>query len=335
MEILMPTLQNEARKLVRRSKLYVPVNREKFVTTAWTRGADCVIIDLEDSVAPADKDSARKMVKDAIPLVSKGGADVQIRFNRGLEEKDLEECVRPKVACLMIPKCESAGEIQWIDDLVAQLEKDRGLPLGMIQFHLIIESALGLLHMAEIAMASPRNVQINVGHGDLSVNMGFSRFAELDYEQYYYAESKLLVVARAANIQATGLGAQKGVDFTNIASRPEEILKACRNAQAMGYFGTSCVHPAWVKPINEGFKPADAEVAWARKVKEALEEAYGQGKGSVKVDGQMYDVAHWKQAGNILERVERIAEREAEKAAALESAGCINPSSEPQNFLSR
>ena len=319
----MSTPQSEARKLVRRSKMYVPVNREKFVTTAWTRGADCIIIDLEDSVAPADKESARRMVKDAIPLVKKGGADVQIRFNRGMEEKDLDECVRPGVACLMIPKCESAAEIQWIDDLVRQLEKDRGLPIGMIQFHLIIESAIGLIRIAEIANASPRNVQINVGHGDLSVNMGFSRFAELDYEQYQYAESKLLFAARAANIQATGLGAQKGVDFSNIASNPEEILKACRHAQAMGYFGTSCVHPTWVNPINEGFKPADVEVAWARKIKGALDEAYGQGKGSVKVDGRMYDVAHWKHANNILERSESIARFEAAKAAASAAQGCI------------
>jgi citrate lyase subunit beta/citryl-CoA lyase len=324
MEMPMSTPQSEARKLVRRSKMYVPVNREKFVTTAWTRGADCIIIDLEDSVAPADKDSARKLVKDAIPLVKKGGADVQIRINRGLEEKDLEECVRPEVACLMIPKCESAEEIQWIDDLVAQLEKDRGLSVGMIQFHLIVESALGLIHMVEIAMASPRNVQINIGHGDLSVNMGFNQFAELDYEQYQYAESKMLFAARAANIQATGLGAQKGVDFSNIASNPEEILRACRNAQAMGYFGTSCVHPAWVKPINEGFKPADNEVAWARKIKETLDDAYRQGKGSVKVDGRMYDVAHWKHANNILERSERIARFEAVKAAAIAARGGID-----------
>ena len=321
----MPNPTSEARKLVRRSKMYVPVNREKFVTTAWTRGADCIIIDLEDSVAPADKDSARKMVKDAIPLVKKGGADVQIRFNRGLEEKDLEECVRPGVACLMIPKCESAEEIQWIDNLVSQLEKDRGLPVGMMQFHLIVESALGLVHVVEIANASPRNVQINVGHGDLSVNMGFSRFAELDYEQYQYAESKMLFAARAANIQATGLGAQKGVDFSNIASNPEDILRACRNAQAMGYFGTSCVHPAWVKPINEGFKPADEEVEWARKIKEALDEAYGQGRGSIKVDGRMYDVAHGKQANNILERAASIARFEAAKAAAVSVQESTHP----------
>jgi citrate lyase subunit beta / citryl-CoA lyase len=93
----------------------------------------------------------------------------------------------------------------------------------------------------------------------------------------------------------------------------------------MGYLGTSCVHPAWVKPINEGFMPTDDEVAWARKIKEALDEAYGQGKGSVKVAGRMYDVAHWKHAKNILERAERIAQREAEKAAALAAQRNIDP----------
>lgn len=324
MDIPTANPRGEARKLVRRSKMYVPVNREKFVTTAWTRGADCIIIDLEDSVAPADKDAARKLVKEAIPLVKKGGADVQIRFNRGLEEKDLEASVRPGVACLMIPKCESAEEIRWIDSLVAQLEKDRGLPVGMIQFHPIVETAVGLIHVEEIAMASPRNVQINVGHGDLSVDMGFSRFAEADHEQFAYAESRLLFAARAANIQATGLGAQKGVDFSNIAFDPQEILKACRIAQAMGYFGTSCVHPAWVNPINAGFRPADEEVAWARQIKAALDEAFAQGRGSIKLDGRMYDVAHWKHACAVLEREDSIVRFEAAKAAAMAAQGSGN-----------
>lgn len=311
----------DARKLVRRSKLYVPVNRENFVAKAWTREADCIILDLEDAIAPGNKASARKLVKDVVAVVKKGGADIQIRINREYEEEDLDACIIPGVICIMIPKCESAEEVQRIDDQVTQLEKERGLPQGSFQFNLAIESAVGVINVESIAKASPRNVQINLGQGDISVNMGFSRLPELNYDQYYYAESKVLYAARAANIQATGLGAQRDVDFTTISSTPEDMFKACRHAYLMGYFGASCIHPAWIKPINEGYRPSEEELNWAYKVKGALEEGYTQGKGSVSVDGRMYDVAHMKIINYILERAEAIERREAEKAKALMAAG--------------
>ncbi|MBA4422707.1 MAG: hypothetical protein C0390_06330, partial [Syntrophus sp. (in: bacteria)] len=85
----MAGVQDRFLTLVRRSKLFVPVNREKFVAKAWTRGADVIILDLEDAIAPSDKASARKLVKDVIPIVNKGGAEVQVRFNRDFEEEDL------------------------------------------------------------------------------------------------------------------------------------------------------------------------------------------------------------------------------------------------------
>ncbi len=119
----MSGIQMEALNLVRRSKLFFPVNREKFVSKAWTRGADCIILDLEDAIAPADKAVARKMVKDVIPIVNKGGADIQVRINRELEEEDLDAIIIPGLTSVMIPKSESAEEIQRIDRLVTQLEK--------------------------------------------------------------------------------------------------------------------------------------------------------------------------------------------------------------------
>ena len=126
----MANVQDRFLTLVRRSKLFVPVNREKFVAKAWTRGADVIILDLEDAIAPSDKASARKLVKDVIPIVNKGGAEVQVRFNRDFEEEDLDAIVIPGLDGLMIPKPESAEEIQHIDQLVTRLEKKRGLPPG-------------------------------------------------------------------------------------------------------------------------------------------------------------------------------------------------------------
>lgn len=309
--------------LVRRSKLFVPVNREKFVAKAWTRGADCIILDLEDAVAPADKASARKMVKDVIPVVNKGGADIQVRINRDFEEEDLDAIIIPGLTSVMIPKSESAEEIQRIDRMVTQLEKERGLPEGKIQFDLIVETARGIVHVEEIAEASPRIVQVNSGQTDLSVNMGFPRFIELNFEQFFYAENRLLYAARSANVQCCGLGAQNNVDFTNVKMGKEAMLKACRHAFWMGYLGSVLIHPGWVDAANTGFKPPESDLELARRVKTALDEAYAKGEGSVSVDGTMYDVANMKHIHYILERAEAIARCEAEKAAAVEAAGGI------------
>lgn len=311
----------DLKKLVRRSKLYVPANREKFVTKAWTRGADCIILDLEDAIAPPDKASARKMIKEEIPVVGKGGAEVQVRINRGFEEEDLDAIVLAGLTSIMIPKCESVEEIRRIDRLVAQLEKERGLPVGGIQFDLIFETARGIIRVEEIAEASPRIVSMTTGQADLSVDLGFTRYPELNFDQYFYAENRLLYAARAAGVQAHGLGAQNNADFTNISSGREAMLKACRYAYNMGFRGTSAIHPGWVEVANEGFSPPRDEVALAWRVKEALSQAYDRGEGSVSVDGRMYDVANMKYINDLLDRANAIEKRDAEKTAAVAAAG--------------
>ena len=316
----MPRSMDDLIRLVRRSKLFVPVNRENFVAKAWTRGADCIILDLEDAIAPADKASARKLVKDVIPIVKKGGAEVQVRINRIWEAEDLDAIVGFGLDGIMIPKAETVEGIQRLDEMVSQLEKERGLPPGTMYFDLIIETALGVVNIDHIAKASPRIQQMNIGQADLSVDMGFPRFIELNFEQFFYAENRLLYAARAARVQACSLGAQNGVDFTSVSMGEEAMRKACLHAQWMGFMGASIIHPGWVHPVNEGFKPPPKDLEMARKVKAALDEAYAQGKGSVTVDGRMYDVANMKHVQYILARAEAIARREAEKEAALRQA---------------
>lgn len=311
---------NRSKTLVRRSKLFVPVNREKFVAKAWTRNADCIILDLEDAVAPADKDSARKLVKDTLPVAGKGGADVQVRINRGLEEKDLNAIIYPGLTSIMIPKAESVEEIQLIDTLVTQLENERNLPAGHLQFDLLVETAAGVVNLESIAKASPRIVQINIGQVDLAVDMGFTRLPRNNYDQYVYAESKLLYAAKAAGIQACGLGAQNNVDFTDTSLGPNGMRNACRHAYHMGYVGAILIHPAWVDAANQCFAPPEEEVILAQKVKTALDRAYQKGQGSVAVDGRMYDVANMKQINDILERREAVRQFNQNKKQALANA---------------
>ncbi len=312
--------REDPRLIVRRSKLYVPVNREKFVQKAWTREADCIILDLEDAVAPSDKTSARKMVKDVLPLVKKGGAEVHVRINREFAEADLDAIVIQGLTSIMIPKCESLEEIEQLDKMTGQLEKDRDLPQGEIQFDLIFETARGIINIEQIAAASPRIVSITTGQADLSVDLGFTRLKELNFEQYFYAENKLLYAACAAGVQPHGIGAQNNVDFSSISMGHEAMLKACRHAYRLGYMGTSVIHPGWVKAANQGFSPPAEEVALARRVKTALDEAYARGEGSVSVDGRMYDVANMKHVEYLLARAEAIEKRNQEKAAAVKVA---------------
>ena len=308
-------------KLVRRSKLFIPVNRETFLVKAWTRGADCIILDLEDSIPPAEKSSARKLVKDAIPIVSKGGAEVQVRINREFEEEDLDAILFPSLTSVMIPKCESSEEILRLDEMVTRLEKERGIPGGKIQFDLIMETARGIVNMESIAAASPRIVQVSVGGVDLTMDMGFIRSPDLNFDQFLYPSSKLLFAARAAGVQASGLWPQNRGDFTDTSLTEEVMLQVCRRSFQMGYLGSSTIHPAWCRPLNEGFKASSAELGFARRVQAALDEAYSKGRGSAAVDGRMVDVANMKQVQKILERAEFVARREAEKEATMAAAG--------------
>lgn len=317
----MSSVRKDPLKLVRRSKLFIPVNREKFIAKAWTRGADCIILDLEDSIPPSEKSSARKLVKHAIPIVSKGGAEVQVRINREFEEEDLDAILFPSLTSVMVPKCESAEEIRCLDRMVTRLEKERGIPEGKIQFDLIMETARGIVNMESITAASPRIVQVSVGGVDLTMDMGFIRSPDLNVDQFLYPSSKLLFAAKAAGVQASGLWPQNRGDFTDTSLTEEVMLQVCRKSFQMGYLGGSTIHPAWCRPLNEGFKASPAELEFARRVKAALDEAYSKGQGSVAVDGRMVDVANMKQVQKILERAEVVARREGEKEAAMAAAG--------------
>jgi len=313
----MQNIERKFQTLVRRSKLYVPVNREKYVEKAWSRGADCIILDLEDSIPPREKDSARKLVKRAIPVIKKGGAEVQVRINREFAEEDLDAIIYPGLTSVMIPKCESAEEIQVLDQMVTKLEQSRGIPANKIQFDLIIETGRGLIKAEEIARASLRIVQMEIGQVDLTLDMNFTRSADLNFEQFFYATNKLLFAARAANVQACGLTPQNEIDFTDISMTEDAMLQACRKSYRMGFWGAATIHPGWCKPMNLGFKPSPTEVELAERIKTALEEAYAKGEGSVKIDGRMYDVANLKQVDKILERARAITRREEEKAALI------------------
>jgi citrate lyase subunit beta / citryl-CoA lyase len=310
----MSTVHNtDMRRFVRRSSMTFPVNVPRFTQKAYTRGADCYVMDLEDSVPEAEKEAARALIKDSIPLVGKGGSDVSVRINRPISQavKDLEASIWPGLACVSLPKVESAEEVKVRAEVISELERRRGISPGSIQISVTVESALGVIKAYEIACASPRIVTISVGAEDLTREMGVRTTSE--GKELWYANSKVLMDAYAAGIQPMGL---IGVEPFNWGEL-EKILEAAVNSRKLGFKGAGVIHPAPIIHLNRGFSIPEDEVSYMRRALDAFEEGVSRGTASVELDGRMIDIATAERCRSILERAEAIAKMEARKAEAF------------------
>ncbi|RMF88695.1 MAG: CoA ester lyase, partial [Nitrospinota bacterium] len=190
-------------ELVRRSNLIMPVNQRRFVEKAYQRGADAITLDLEDSVPVAEKERARGLIKEAIPLVARGGADVLVRINKPMAAEDLDAAIHPGLQGIAYPKAETAEEIAEIDQIIGKLEAERGIPPGTVQLAVSVETALGILNAWEIARASSRIVSLQVGPEDLAYDLGIE--ATVEGKELLHAKSHIILVARAAGIVPLGL----------------------------------------------------------------------------------------------------------------------------------
>src|ERR1700689_2735852 len=157
-----------------RSLIFVPVNVEKFVRTGADRGADGIILDLEDAVAPSQKDHARTLIAEAIPHVSRNGADVLVRINRPwrILVRDIEAAVIPGIAALMLTKVDSPEHVLAGAEIVAELEAERGLPTGVLKFIALVENAVGFFRIDQIAKSHPRIVGLSLGSEDFAADVG-------------------------------------------------------------------------------------------------------------------------------------------------------------------
>ncbi len=300
------------RGLVRRSALFVPVNVPKFVEKAHARGADAIILDLEDSIPAAEKKAARAFVRDALPECAKGGADLLVRINKpyALAVEDLDACVWPGLDAIHFPKAESAREVAILDALIAERERGRGMPAGAVQLSIAVETALGLHNAVEIALASPRTVAIGLGAEDFTLDIEVTPSRQ--GQELFYGKARMIVVARLAGVQPVGTMASIA-DYRDL----EAVTAAIRHARQMGFMGAACIHPAQVAPLNTHFAPAAEEIVSARKVLAAFEAAVAEGRASVGVEGAMVDVPVVERARRLLARAAAIEAKEARKRAAL------------------
>lgn len=292
-----------------RSLLYVPAHVDRFVAKAHERGADCIQIDLEDSVPEAAKEAARSRVQHNAALVRRRGADVLVRINRplSLAVRDIEASVGPDVDGFVLPKVASADHVRLIEEHIAETELRRGVAVGHSRLVVLIETASAWLAMADIARASPRIVAINLGSEDFALDCGMEPTAEA----LHVAKQHVVFAASAARILALGVvGSMAG--FDDEAAFAEMV----RRSRRLGFSGASCIHPAQVPILNELFAPSPAEVEAARRIVDALVAAEKEGRGATALDGRMIDAPIAESARRTIARQAAIEARSQRAQAA-------------------
>ncbi len=301
----MTEMIHQARPMpVWRSVLFVPVTVQKFVDGAHRRGADAVILDLEDSVLARDKERARTLVAAAAETVSRSGADVLVRINRPwrLGLRDLEAVVGPRVCALMLPKTENAQHVCMVAEVLDDIEAERGLPRGHTRLVPVIESAAAFFHAQKIAAAHPRIVAMTLGSEDFSLSLGMAPNAE----GLFYPKQHVAIAARAAGILPMGFIGSVA-DFGDL----EGFRAIVQRARRLGFMGATVIHPSQVEILNAEFRPSPQELAHARRVVDAFEQAAqgSQGAGAVEVDGRMVDLPVVERALRTLARHEAVEVR--------------------------
>jgi citrate lyase subunit beta/citryl-CoA lyase len=264
----------------RRSRLYLPGNTPKLMLNAGIHQPDGIILDLEDSVAPAKKDEARLLVRNALRQVDFYGAERMVRVNqgeRGLE--DLGYIVPHNPNLILLPKCETADQILQVEEGIRALSNQHEIP-DPIYLMPIIESALGVVNAYQIASASPNVVALAIGLEDYTADLGAPRTRE--GRESFYARSALVNAARAAGIQA--------IDsvFSDV-SNMEALRAVVSESKSLGFDGMGCIHPRQIKVIHEAFAPSVEEIDKAKQIVLAFDEAEAQGLGVVSLGSKMID----------------------------------------------
>ena len=287
-----------------RSLLFVPVTAKRFVDGAARRGADAIILDLEDSVAASEKERARGLVPEAAEIVSRGGADVVVRINRPLRlaVRDIEATIGPRILALALPKADSPEHVRLLAEIIDEVEAERGMTPGTTRLIAIVETAAAFFRIAEIARAHPRLCALNLGAEDFALSAGILP----DAEGLFMPKQMAVFAARAAGIMPLGFIGTVA-EFHDL----DGFRQTIRRSRRLGFIGASVIHPSQIPILNEEFRPSPEEVDHARRVVAAYDQALAEGVGAVTVDGKMIDVPVVERSRLVIEREAAIATREA------------------------
>jgi citrate lyase subunit beta/citryl-CoA lyase len=269
-----------ARNRLRRSRLYLPGSEPKFMLNAGLHKPDAVILDLEDSVHPAEKDTARLIVRNALRVIDFGGAERMVRINQlPLGLQDLDAVVPEAPDVVLLPKAETPDQVRSVAERIGQLCRECGAesPVWIMP---ILESALGIENAFAIASADDSVVALTIGIEDYTADLGVVKTRAGTESQW--ARSRLVNAARAADVQA--------IDSVYGDVDDESGLRAWAVAsRAQGFVGMGCIHPRQIRVIHEAYAPTSDEIAKALRIVEAFRAAGACGLGVVSLGSKMID----------------------------------------------
>jgi citrate lyase subunit beta / citryl-CoA lyase len=269
-----------------RSWMFVPGHRQRMIDKGLGLNADAIMLDIEDGVAPDEKDTARKNIAESLGRAKTPGSPARyVRINaigHARMEADLEAVVRPGLEGLVCPKVDTAEEVRQIDAILDDKEPMNKLDKGSVRLLIAVESPKGLLNAPAIAAASSRIAGIIFGAEDFGREIGLPAVREGEARDLLYARSAIVIAAAAAHVQSVD---GVWVDLNDSAG----LLGFAKQSRQLGFSGMSCIHPSQIDAINATFSPTAEEIDYCRKVLEAFKEANARGDGSIALGGQLID----------------------------------------------
>lgn len=278
-----------------RSFLFVPAVNDRFIESATKRAADVLLIDLEDSVGPDDKDRARQRVGMIAEKFAQAGRAVAVRINRqwNLAIKDIESSTCSSVNALVLPKVPDASYVRYVDEALSAYESQRGLTHGHTGLIVMVEDAEGLQNMASIAAAGPRVWGLIVGAEDLAVSMQMA----VSEDSLYVPNVLAVAACRKANIKPIGFIGSVA-DFKD----PTDFRRKIARAAGLGFEAAFCIHPTQVDIVNEEFTPKVEAVTDAQALIDEFERQMSLGRAACTFKGRMVDLPVVEQARQLVRR---------------------------------
>jgi citrate lyase beta subunit len=282
----------------RRALLYMPGDDLRKIRKATTLEVDCVCMDMEDGVALNRKNEARHTIAEALQTLDFGRSERLARVNAigtGFEADDLETVLPARPDGIVIPKVANADQIRWVSEIIGRHEAQNGWPEGGICLLVVVETARGIINLAQIAAADPRLQAIIFGAEDFAGDIGATR--TLEGWEVFYARSAVVTHAAAFDLQAIDL---VHIDFNDLDGLRREALEGAR----LAFAGKQVIHPNQVAPVQEAFTPSDEAIDYARRVIQAFELNQQVGKGAFALDGKMIDAPIIKAAERVIAMAE-------------------------------
>ncbi len=272
---------------LKRSWMFVPGHRQRFIDKAMTLEVDVMMLDIEDGVPPDEKPAARELIAEALGRPKAPGSPARfVRINAiGHErsEADLAAVVRPGLEGLVLPKVQYPDEVRTVADYLDGREAEAGLEPQSIGLHVAIESPRGMFNALAIAEASSRVVGLMFGAEDYGWELGLPAVREKEAAELIHGRSSLVAAARAAHVQPVD------AVWPNLEDE-DGLHRDIGQARRLGFGGKSLFHPSQIGAINAAFSPTPEEIDYCQRVSQAFDEAIARGDGSIAFGGQLVDL---------------------------------------------